>query len=233
MCSAGWSRLSKNLKSVRFLAGFFMLFSPICGWDASPVDNKGLVSVTSIEEQLKKTSGMAKKRFLAWEKLIVQYRKSSTPEKLTVTNDFFNQFTYINDDSFKGATDYWKTPQEFVNDGGGDCEDFSIAKYFTLLAMDVPIEALRITYVKSIPLNQAHMVLTYYPSPEAEPLVLDNLNAKILPASTRKDLIPVYSFNGEGLWLAKQRGHDNPVGDSSRLGKWRSVLQRMIKGNQQ
>ncbi|MCW8450974.1 transglutaminase-like cysteine peptidase [Legionella quinlivanii] len=232
MFNADWLRLNKFQKSVNCLAGFFLLCIPVCGL-SSVIDNKLLVSVLGIEEQQKKTSGSVKKRFIAWEKLIIQNQDATITKKLNVTNDFFNQFNYINDDAFAGAADYWKTPHEFVIDGGGDCEDFSIAKYFTLLAMGVPVESLRITYVKSIPLNQAHMVLTFYPNPEDEPLVLDNLNAKILPASFRKDLIPVYSFNGKGLWLAKQRGHDAPVGDSSRLGKWHSVLQRMIKGNKQ
>jgi len=58
---------------------------------------------------------------------------------------------------------------------GADCEDFSIAKYFALKELGVPIQRLRITYVKAVRLNQAHMVLAYYPEPDAVPLILDNL----------------------------------------------------------
>jgi hypothetical protein len=47
-------------------------------------------------------------------------------------------------------------------------------------------------------------VLLYYETPKSIPLVLDNYNRKILPASQRNDLQPVYSFSGDELFLAKQ-----------------------------
>ena len=124
--------------------------------------------------------------------------------------------------------DYWATPVEFLATDGGDCEDFAIAKYFTLRALGVPTDRMRITYVKAITLNQAHMVLAYYPSPGAEPLVLDNLIGEIKPASQRTDLVPVYSFNGDNLWVAREmRGQGQYVGSSSRIGLWRGLLERM------
>ncbi|MBI4206399.1 MAG: transglutaminase-like cysteine peptidase [Betaproteobacteria bacterium] len=102
-----------------------------------------------------------------------------------------------------GKEDYWATPIEFLSTNAGDCEDFSIAKYFTLRALGVPDDRLRLTYVKElVQYNQAHMVVAYFPSPDAEPLVLDNINKTIQPASARSDLLPVYSFNGSNLWLA-------------------------------
>jgi predicted transglutaminase-like cysteine proteinase len=112
----------------------------------------------------------------------------------------------------------------------GDCEDFSIAKYFTLKKMGVVEDKLNMTYVKALELNQAHMVVTYYETPEAEPLILDNLNPEILPASARNDLMPVFSFNGSGLWLAKQRQRGEMVGSSDRYKRWRDLLQRMPDG---
>jgi hypothetical protein len=71
------------------------------------------------------------------------------------------------------------------------------------------------------------MVLTYFSSPSAEPLVLDNLVGIVKPASERQDLIPIYSFNGTGLWLAKQRGRGKLAGSSSRLKRWQDLLERM------
>lgn len=71
------------------------------------------------------------------------------------------------------------------------------------------------------------MVLTYYEKPDQVPLVLDNLIPEILPASKRKDLVPVYSFNGSGLWLAKSRGKGEKVGSSGRLKRWQDLLRRM------
>jgi len=93
----------------------------------------------------------------------------------------------------------------------------------------VPDEKLRITYVKELVIyNQAHMVLAYFPTPDAEPLILDNINMTIRPASARTDLLPVYSFNGSGLWLAKeQTGRGQSVGGSDRIGHWRDLQARL------
>ena len=116
-----------------------------------------------------------------------------------------------------GVKDYWATPLEFLSRGAGDCEDYSIAKYFTLKELGVSEKKMRITYVKALKLRQAHMVLTYFETPRSVPLVLDNLIPTIKPATQRKDLLPVYSFNGSGLWLAKSRGSGKKVGSSSRF----------------
>ncbi|CEK11141.1 transglutaminase-like cysteine peptidase [Legionella hackeliae] len=189
--------------------------------------NSSSISIEQIDEAQQRYTGDIARRFAAWKKLILTYQNKAITNKLKVTNDFFNQFTFQYDDA--QGHDYWKTPEELIASGVGDCEDFSIAKYFTLLALGVPMSSLRITYVKSLQLNRAHMVLAYYPTPEAEPLVLDNLISRILPASQRPDLTPVYSFNGRGLWLAKQRGRDKLLGDSNRLSKWQNLIQRMQK----
>ena len=150
-------------------------------------------------------------------------------EKLELVNDFMNRTPFISDLQHWGKEDYWATPVEFLSTNGGDCEDFSIAKYFALRSLGVPDEKLRITYVKEIVVyNEAHMVLAYFPAPDAEPLVLDNINKTIRPASTRTDLVPVYSFNGSGLWLAKdQTGRGQSVGGSDRIGHWKDVQARL------
>ena len=150
-------------------------------------------------------------------------------EKLELVNDFMNRTPFVADSQHWGKEDYWATPVEFLSTNGGDCEDFSIAKYFALRSLGVPDEKLRITYVKEIVVyNEAHMVLAYFPAPDAEPLVLDNINKTIRPASTRTDLVPVYSFNGSGLWLAKdQTGRGQSVGGSDRIGHWRDVQARL------
>ncbi len=66
-----------------------------------------------------------------------------------------------------------------------------------------------------------HMVLAHYATPGAEPSILDNLVGDIRPASRRRDLEPVFSFNGEGLW---QGVGTSRAGDpAARLSRWRDV----------
>jgi len=170
----------------------------------------------------------ARERVVSWQNLISEARNLSNQDKLQRVNDFFNaNVQFISDQALWGKEDYWATPIEMLSIGAGDCEDYSIAKYFTLKQLGVDEDKLRLTYVKAIEIGQAHMVLTYFENKRAVPLVLDNLTTEIKPATQRKDLVPVYSFNGTGLWLAKARGEGQRVGDSSRLSLWEDLEKRM------
>ncbi|MCP3664209.1 MAG: sulfate adenylyltransferase [Gammaproteobacteria bacterium] len=163
-----------------------------------------------------------------WRVFIANNQSGSDMEKLKLVNQFFNRrIKFVDDILHWKKKDYWATPFESLGTGGGDCEDFSIAKYVTLKEIGMDESKLRITYVKALELNQAHMVLTYFSKPSAIPLVLDNLIPEIKSASKRKDLAPVYSFNGAGLWLAKERGRGRKVGGSDRLSLWKELQIRL------
>ncbi len=163
--------------------------------------------------------------------MTVLSRGLSDWEKLVAVNNFFNRKIKFTDDIVHWQKeDYWATPFEFIGTGAGDCEDFSIAKYFSLLDLGVSDDKLRMTYVKSLVYNQAHMVVTYFSEPGAVPLVLDNINPAIEPATNRKDLLPVYSFNGAGLWLAKERGLGKKAGSSSRITLWTDLNNKLAAG---
>ncbi|WP_439133660.1 transglutaminase-like cysteine peptidase [Pseudomaricurvus sp.] len=171
----------------------------------------------------------ARLRVEAWHRLMIEAsanKESSDLDRAELANDFFNKLEWVDDLEHWGKKDYWATPLEMLATNGGDCEDFSVAKYFTLNESGVDNEKLRITYVKALDYNQAHMVLAYYPTPEAEPLILDNINKTILPASQRNDLVPIYSFNAEGLWLAKFRERKLPNSGKS-LPQWKSLNERI------
>ena len=150
------------------------------------------------------------------------------PAKLAAINQFFNRrVMFATDQEVWGQLDYWASPLEMLAKGRGDCEDYVIGKYFSLLVAGVPVSRLRLVYVRATiggPGGEtvAHMVLAYYATPGAEPLILDNLIGDIRPASRRPDLEPVFSFNGEGLWqgVGAQSAGD-PV---ARLSRWREVL---------
>lgn len=175
----------------------------------------------------KKFGKEAHGRLVTWEDLIRHDRSQSDREKLEKVNHFFNsRIRFVSDMEVWGVQDYWATPIELLCRGVGDCEDFAIAKFFSLKALGVADEKLRITYVKAIQLNIHHMVLTYYSEPEAEPLVLDNLIDSISPASKRTDLLPIFGFNGSGLWMAKQRGQGKMAG-SDRIKLWQDLLKKM------
>lgn len=140
-------------------------------------------------------------------------------------NTFFNRrVEYRDDRDIWGQVDYWATPLEMLNKGAGDCEDYAIGKYLSLIAAGVSPAKMRLVYVRAEVGGTilAHMVLAYYPEPLAEPLILDNLITDIRPASRRPDLAPVFSFNAEGLW---QGVGSTTAGDPvARLSRWRELL---------
>ncbi|MFB2762431.1 MULTISPECIES: transglutaminase-like cysteine peptidase [Marinobacter] len=171
----------------------------------------------------------AHQRLQDWQRLHQLARNAPIDRQLRLVNSFFNRIPFVSDIQHWGEEDYWATPVELLTTNGGDCEDFSIAKYLTLRAMGVPDEELRIVYVKALELNQAHMVLAWYKTPDADPLILDNLINDIRPASQRTDLEPVYSFNGEGLWLNRSSGERSRIGDAQRLEHWQDLNRRLTE----
>lgn len=170
----------------------------------------------------------ARSRLESWEQLVAEHHESPEPLQLQVVNRFFNQRDFRSDLAHWGESDYWATPVEFLATDAGDCEEYANAKYMTLRAMGVPDERMRITYVDARHLNQAHMVLAYYPEPGAEPMILDNLVDSIQPASQRTDLKPVYSFNGSDLWLSRESREDRRIGSADDVVEWRHLRDRMI-----
>ena len=132
---------------------------------------------------------------------------SPEDKKIFAVNRFFNQIQYSPDIKTWQKKDYWASRLEFLGKGQGDCEDFAVAKFLTLMQLGVPEKKLFLTYVKAVGYPEAaHLVVTYYQTSGTVPFVLDNYNKRILPATQRKDLIPVYSFTGKDLYLQKQQG---------------------------
>ena len=201
------------------LLGMALLGGLRADWDFSQISRKA--------QALYGPLGSGQQRIDAWQRLLASEKQRTDAERLEVVNQFFNrQLRYQEDIDLWHEVDYWATPIQSLIKGAGDCEDYAIAKYFSLRRLGIPAEKLRITYVKALKLNQAHMVLTYYETPEAVPLVLDNLIDSIRPASQRKDLLPVYAFNADGLWLQGSAGNKR-VGDAKRLSRWQDLLKKM------
>ncbi len=202
-----------------------------------------LISFTGIYAagyDFSKFSGFAKQRYgeeaykntLELQELMTQFKSAPEAEKLKQINDFFNRkINFAEDIDLWGKSDYWATPLESIGRLAGDCEDYSIAKYTFLKILNVPNEKLRLTYVRAEITNQdrkvvlAHMVLSYYATPQSEPLILDSLVPEIMPSSNRKDLTPIFSFNDKGLWVGSSS--QSKGNSTSHLSRWRDVLTRI------
>ena len=153
----------------------------------------------------KKYKMFAKKRFFFLQQTLDNVKNGTDLEKLNAVNEFFNGVRYKSDMKVYGRKDYWATPWEFLGKDSGDCEDYVISKYFALKYLGIAPKKLFFTYVRSTRFKQPHMVLTYFKTPRSEPLILDNNNRRIFAASKRKDLTPIYNFNGEVLQKGKKK----------------------------
>jgi predicted transglutaminase-like cysteine proteinase len=174
----------------------------------------------------------AEVRVRDWQQLLLQQKNQPVNDQLYEINRFFNAMDFVDDKQHWGKNDYWATPIEFLATNAGDCEDFTIAKYFSLIEVGIPSEKLRLMYVTATRPRQAHMVLAYYATPTSVPLVLDNINKRILPATQRRDLIPIYSFNGDGLWQAKSQGQGRQLQSKNNNSLWQDLTERMKQGYQ-
>lgn len=165
----------------------------------------------------------------AWFAMLANQRQQPEAQQLRAVNDFWNTMVLGSDDMrVWGQTDYWATPLESLGQRAGDCEDFVIGKYFSLVHLGVAPEKLRFIYVRAriggmgSSDSIAHMVLGYYATPGAEPLVLDNMAGTILPASQRPDLTPVFTFNAQGVYVTGAA-----TASIDRISRWGDLLRRM------
>ncbi len=183
------------------------------------------------ETFVKKYTAASLNLFSAWQSIMTSSGELKPDDKTKRINDSLNRsITWHEDQKVWGVADYWATPFETIAKKAGDCEDFAIIKYFSLINLGIPVNQLRLVYVKAKNGNGtasgelAHMVLAYYPSPDSEPLILDNMLSDIRPAGRRPDLVPVFSFNGEGVYSGVAGGGE--ASGIERLSKWQDLLQR-------
>lgn len=186
------------------------------------------------EQLLAKVEGQfgaeARQRVEEWEEFIRTDQSRSDMERVYKVNLYFNRVPVVDDIVNWGESDYWATPLEFLGQNGGDCEDYAVAKYFTLKAMGIGQKHLFLTYVKDLKTDDFHMVLSYFEVPGIKPLILDNLTNEIKPAYERKDLLPVFNFNDDEVWLAQLYSMGDSMGDSEEISLWQDLLSRIPEG---
>ena len=181
------------------------------------------------EQTVSRFGPHAQKLFHQWESVLSSLSHHPEAQQLQAINEFFNRrIIYSENREVWNQADYWATPLETFGKGAGDCKSFVINKYVSLRLLGVAPDKIRLVYVKvqiggpSSHLYEAHMVLAYYATPTAEPLILDNLINSIQPASMRPDLIPVFSFNMENIWVG---GVQN--GNVRQLTRWNQLLDKL------
>jgi predicted transglutaminase-like cysteine proteinase len=167
-------------------------------------------------------------RLLGWQEFVRRTDGAPAAETqlLAPVNRFFNRLRSMTDQDLWGVEDYWATPAETLSINGADCEDYAIAKYFTLKELGIPVARLRLVYATTRLSKNAHLVLAYYPAGGADPLILDNVEERIKPAGDRPDLTPVFTFNDDDVEMPQKNAPAVRFGPGSNR-KWASLLAKL------
>ena len=135
--------------------------------------------------------------FLQWHSFLNTLKSKSVMQQLDAVNRNMNKHKYVTDIANWGVMDYWETPREFsLKDG--DCEDFAIAKFKSLIYLGVRNEDMRIVVLQDLNLKVAHAVLAVYVG--GKPYILDNQVEQVIPAEKIKHYLPIYSINETSWW---------------------------------
>lgn len=133
-----------------------------------------------------------------WKKLVDATRGKSFADQLEIVNGWGNNHPYIEDQMNWGMEDYWSTPFEFM-DISGDCEDYAIAKYYSMKALGVPAERLRIIVLQDLNLGGIiHAVLGVYEGSQL--YILDNQSSQVKPALRIYHYRPIFGINENSWW---------------------------------
>jgi predicted transglutaminase-like cysteine proteinase len=188
--------------------------------------NRSYVEETLLKRIALKYDNGAPKRFSNLQVVLDRVKNADDVRKLSAVNSFYNSVKYGSDIEIYGVNNYWATPWQFLGNNRGDCEDYVIAKYYALKYLGIDSDKLFLTYVKSKNFEEPHMVLTYFKTPRSEPLVLDNNSKRVIPASKRTDLTPIYYFNGDTLYKATSDNIRHKVNHRSHK-QWEMLQENM------
>jgi len=177
---------------------FFLLFiflSVLLNADNYPYFSKKTIKL------LEKQYGyIVKNRTQDYQDTIEKIKSYPKEKQLNSINVYLNQLLSQYDSISKKCADYWKSPVEFLIHGNGDCEDYAIIKYFSLIKLGYDKNKLFLTIVKDRYSSTMHMVLSYFDKDNLPPLILDNLSFKILRLDKRIDLVPYKLMNDTGTY---------------------------------
>lgn len=173
------------------------------------------------------------KRIDKYKELKLKIKDYESFRKISHINTFFNRILPQYDNQKYGISDYWSTRKEFLIDGRGDCEDYVIAKYFSLIENGFDKNRLFLAVVKVQGEQTDHMVLLYFENLKEIPLVLDNLSFKVMSLNKRTDLSVKFIFNEKASFLMEKNKISKRVNiDWGKDNKWDNLLTRVYKNNE-
>lgn len=139
-----------------------------------------------------------------WKEMLEDLRGKPLDIQLDAVNNWSNSHPYIIDQLNWGVSDYWETPYEFI-EINGDCEDYAIAKYYSLRALGISADKMRIIIVQDLNLGGIiHAILGVYDA-DNNLIILDNQIKQVRPALSIYHYRPIYGINEYNWWTYKPK----------------------------
>ena len=133
-----------------------------------------------------------------WAAMVRAARGQDRMSQLALVNAFFNRFPYRTDLELYRTAEYWAAPAEFLA-RSGDCEDYAVAKFFTLRELGFNNTDLKVVAVFDNTRRIGHAILRA--SLAGQSYVLDNLTPNVLPESRFRHYKALYAMNESGTWV--------------------------------
>lgn len=132
-----------------------------------------------------------------WHIFLDSIRSKNPDEQIKAVNNYMNRVPYISDKDNYGVGDYWATLAEFL-ERGGDCEDYALAKYFSLLELGFDAKQMKIVilYDRSKGLDHTVLALTW----DGKTEILDNQSRYVRDADALQHYKPIYAISGYSWW---------------------------------
>ncbi len=144
-----------------------------------------------------------------WDNVKHLFPKMSAEEQLRTINGFFNRWSGLDDMETYGRKEYWAATREFLQHGGGDCEDYALIKYRALRDLGAKADALWLVLVTDVGRKADHAVLLAQVGERR--FILDNLSSPaylIMPPDAYKNMyVPRFALNNDGIWVYTPRGN--------------------------
>jgi predicted transglutaminase-like cysteine proteinase len=133
-----------------------------------------------------------------WARFVEALKQANATKKLNATNLEINRRTYVTDLVNWKQPDFWATPIEFFS-RNGDCEDFAISKFFTLLYAGLSNDLMKIVIVDDLNLKIPHAVFAI--DTQDGIMILDNQIKTVMPADRIFHYRAIYALDMTGAWV--------------------------------
>lgn len=132
-----------------------------------------------------------------WNNLISSLRHENKLRQLITVNKWFNRIQYRFDEDAYNSIDYWADTKELIEQKG-DCEDFALAKYYTLRQLGFDANKMKISVVYDEDSKTNHAVLMVY---DDNTRYLMDINTDSMdPSPMEYRYKTIYTFNEQTAW---------------------------------